>query len=104
MRLRAPVHIEQTRSRPRASSTVPRLIKLRALRTLDSAGARTWFCCGSSLARVRAEIKYEDASDGSGTFPHIYGPINTDAVARVTQYREQAGAFPPPRDPIVGSI
>jgi uncharacterized protein (DUF952 family) len=47
-------------------------------------------------ARVRAEIKYEDASDGSGRFPHIYGPINTDAVARVTDYREKAGTFPPP--------
>jgi uncharacterized protein (DUF952 family) len=47
-------------------------------------------------AQVRAEIKYEDASDGSGTFPHIYGPINTDAVARVTEYVEKAGDFPMP--------
>jgi hypothetical protein len=77
---------------------------LRLSRTLASADGKISCCFGSSLARVRAEIKYEDASDGSGTFPHIYGPINTDAVARVTQYREQAGAFPPPRDPIVGSI
>jgi len=46
--------------------------------------------------RVRAEIKYEDASDGSGTFPHIYGPLDIDAVARVTEYREQNGAFPSP--------
>src|SRR5438046_474883 len=37
-------------------------------------------------ARVRAEIKYEDASDASGKFPHIHGPLNTDAVARVTDY------------------
>jgi uncharacterized protein (DUF952 family) len=47
-------------------------------------------------ARACAEIRYEDASDGSGKFPHIYGSINTDAVARVTDYREQAGTFPPP--------
>jgi uncharacterized protein (DUF952 family) len=47
-------------------------------------------------ARVRAEIKYEDASDGSGAFPHIYGPINTDAVARVTDYVEKGGGFPAP--------
>ena len=47
-------------------------------------------------ARVRAEIKYEDASDGSGKFPHIYGLINTDAVARVTDYKEIAGSFPRP--------
>ena len=46
--------------------------------------------------RVRAEIKYEDASDGSGTFPHIYGPLDIDAVARVTAYRERDGAFQPP--------
>jgi uncharacterized protein (DUF952 family) len=47
-------------------------------------------------ARVRAEIKYEDASDGSGKFPHIYGPLNIDAVARATDYREQGGTFLPP--------
>jgi uncharacterized protein (DUF952 family) len=48
-------------------------------------------------ARVRAAIKYEDASDGSGTFPHIYGPLNTDAVARVTSFIERDGTFLPPR-------
>ena len=47
-------------------------------------------------ARVRAEIKYEDASDGSGKFAHIYGPLNTDAVARVTAYREDCGTFRAP--------
>ncbi len=46
--------------------------------------------------RVRAEIRYEDASDGSGTFPHIYGPLDIDAVARVTEFRESDGAFKPP--------
>ena len=46
--------------------------------------------------RVRAEIKYEDASDGSGTFPHIYGPLDIDAVARVTEYRERDGSFRSP--------
>jgi len=38
-------------------------------------------------SKVRAEIRYEDAPDGSGTFPHIYGPLNADAVARVVAYR-----------------
>jgi uncharacterized protein (DUF952 family) len=47
-------------------------------------------------ARVREEIKYEEASDGSGKFPHIYGPLNTDAVARVTKYLETQGVFQPP--------
>jgi len=47
-------------------------------------------------ARVHAEIQNEEASDGSGTFPHIYGELNTDAVARVTEYRECDGAFERP--------
>jgi uncharacterized protein (DUF952 family) len=48
--------------------------------------------------RVRAEIKYEDTSDGSGRFPHIYGPINTDAVARVTDFDERSGSFRSPSE------
>ena len=47
-------------------------------------------------AAVRAEIRYEDASDGSGRFPHIYGELNTDAVARVTEFRERDGGFERP--------
>jgi uncharacterized protein (DUF952 family) len=48
-------------------------------------------------AQVRAEIKYEEALDGSDRFPHIYGPINIDAVARVTDFAEEkTGTFPPP--------
>ena len=46
--------------------------------------------------RVRAEIKNEEALDGSGTFPHIYGELNTDAVARVTAYRKRADGFVTP--------
>src|SRR4051812_14225312 len=31
--------------------------------------------------KVKAEIKYEAARSGrAGTFPHIYGPLNIDAV------------------------
>jgi uncharacterized protein (DUF952 family) len=36
-------------------------------------------------ARVRAEIRYE-GSQGDEGFPHIYGPLNTDAVARVVAF------------------
>ena len=46
--------------------------------------------------KARAEIKWEDASDGSGTFPHIYGPLDVEAVERVTGYREHEGAYGPP--------
>jgi uncharacterized protein (DUF952 family) len=30
--------------------------------------------------RVRAEIRYEDVPGADAPFPHIYGPLNTDAV------------------------
>lgn len=31
-------------------------------------------------ARVRAEIRYEDVPGADAPFPHIYGPLNADAV------------------------
>src|SRR5512135_3559896 len=46
--------------------------------------------------KVRAEIRYEQALDAGDSFPHIYGPLNTDAVARATDYREEDGSFRPP--------
>ena len=36
-------------------------------------------------AKVRAEIKYEDAGNNE-FFPHIYGPLNADAVAVVFDF------------------
>lgn len=30
--------------------------------------------------RVRAEIRYEDVPGADAPFPHIYGPLNADAV------------------------
>lgn len=30
--------------------------------------------------RVRSEVVYENLEGGSDPFPHIYGPLNTDAV------------------------
>ena len=47
-------------------------------------------------SKVRAELKWEEASDGSGTFPHIYGLLDIDAFARVTPYREENGSFHSP--------
>ena len=32
--------------------------------------------------RVRNEVKYEQASDGN-LYPHIYGPLNTDAITQI---------------------
>ena len=43
--------------------------------------------------RVRAEIKYE-ASKGAESYPHIYGPLNTDAVMKVLSFEpDQDGKF-----------
>jgi uncharacterized protein (DUF952 family) len=43
--------------------------------------------CGEDLVilvidtdRVRAEIRYEDVPGAGAPFPHIYGPLNPDAV------------------------
>ncbi|MCX7571196.1 DUF952 domain-containing protein [Tumebacillus sp. DT12] len=35
-------------------------------------------------SRVRSEVKYEQASDGN-LYPHIYGPLNTDAIAEIRE-------------------
>lgn len=38
-------------------------------------------------ARLAATIQVENREGGEDAFPHIYGPINRDAVARVTHLR-----------------
>ena len=46
-------------------------------------------------SQVQAEIKWERA-DGHD-FPHIYGPLNLDAVIRVVKFpRDVTGQFLPP--------
>ena len=37
--------------------------------------------------RVRAEIRYEHVPGASAPFPHIYGPLNPDAVIRAEPLR-----------------
>jgi uncharacterized protein (DUF952 family) len=46
-------------------------------------------------SRVTSEIRHERALDGAGPFPHIYGPLNVDAVGHASVYREQNGRFEP---------
>jgi uncharacterized protein (DUF952 family) len=36
------------------------------------------------VARLRGPLRVESAEDGGEEFPHIYGPLNRDAVIRVT--------------------
>lgn len=44
--------------------------------------------------KVKPEVKYEPALSGRpGTFPHIYGPLNTDAVYKVVEVRKNAQGY-----------
>lgn len=44
--------------------------------------------------RVQAEIRYEDCYATGQQFPHIYGPLNLDAVSCVVEFPPTAdGAF-----------
>lgn len=48
-------------------------------------------------ALLDAEVKYEDPGR---VYPHIYGPLNRDAIVAVLPIlREADGAFLPPRPP-----
>jgi uncharacterized protein (DUF952 family) len=33
--------------------------------------------------RLGSQLKYEEAADGTGEYPHIYGPLNIQAVTEV---------------------
>ena len=41
-------------------------------------------------ARVRAEIRQENLNGGDELFPHVYGPLNLDAVVEVKQYEPKS--------------
>lgn len=43
-------------------------------------------------SRVRSEVRYEQASDGN-LYPHIYGPLNQDAITIVKQMVKQNGKW-----------
>ncbi len=50
--------------------------------------------------RVRAEVRDEDLEGSGDLFPHIYGPLNLDAVVRVVPYAPGAdGRFAAPEPP-----
>jgi uncharacterized protein (DUF952 family) len=46
-------------------------------------------------ARLKAEVRWESGTDKQDElFPHIYGPLNKDAVVRVFDFEaSQTGAF-----------
>lgn len=44
--------------------------------------------------RVKAPIRYENLEGGTAMFPHIYGPLNLDAVLKVADFPPQGdGTF-----------
>ncbi len=48
--------------------------------------------------RVRAAVRYEDCDETGQQFPHIYGPLNLDAVTQALPFPPQADgtfALPP---------
>jgi uncharacterized protein (DUF952 family) len=51
-------------------------------------------------SKVKAPVKYEAAPSGRpGLFPHIYGPLNIDAVyATVRPEKDQKGIFTTPKE------
>ena len=45
-------------------------------------------------SRVRPEIRYEDCYETGQQFPHIYGPLNLDAVSEVLPFNPKPdGSF-----------
>jgi uncharacterized protein (DUF952 family) len=47
-----------------------------------------------AIDRLKAEVRYEDLQGGNELFPHIYGPLNADAVVAVMPLRPNAdGSF-----------
>jgi uncharacterized protein (DUF952 family) len=60
-------------------------------------GTENLVLLGIDPGRVRPEIRHDPVEGGAGFFPHIYGPLNTDAVVEVTPFRPDAdGRFPFP--------
>jgi uncharacterized protein (DUF952 family) len=43
-----------------------------------------------NVARLAARVVYENLEGGDEVFPHVYGPINLDAVVAVTPFRPDA--------------
>ena len=45
-------------------------------------------------SRLRSELRIENTSGGTELFPHVYGPLDPDAVVAVTPLAEFLGDLP----------
>jgi uncharacterized protein (DUF952 family) len=60
-------------------------------------GRRGLVLLAIDTGRVAAEVVYENLEGGRELFPHIYGALNADAVAKVLEFEPGAdGYFSPP--------
>jgi len=61
-------------------------------RPLQGTGRPLALCIDPDL--VVAEIRYENLEGAASLFPHIYGPLNLDAVINVLKFiRDDNGVF-----------
>ena len=51
------------------------------------AGQQDLVLLGIDSQRVGAEVRWENLERGQMLFPHIYGPLNLEAVVKVIEYR-----------------
>ncbi len=49
---------------------------------------------GIDSRRVQPEVRYENMEGGTSLFPHIYGPLNLEAVEKVIEFEpREDGTF-----------
>ena len=56
-------------------------------------GAGALLVLGVDPDRLTAELRWDDVPALRQAFPHVYGPLNTDAVVAVATLVESAGGF-----------
>jgi uncharacterized protein (DUF952 family) len=67
------------------------------------AGTRDLVLLCVVVQRLRAPLRYEPGEpDGDELFPHLYGPLNPDAVVRVLPFTEGENGFVLP--PELGAV
>ncbi len=50
-------------------------------------------------SQLKAELRYEQPEPEAPLFPHLYGPLNVDAVVDVLEFEERESGFVLPQKP-----